>query len=648
VLAGVWIVVWAWGAAWAEEPAASDAPAPASEVEPAEPDAPVEAGAPVEVPESAEPADNGEAAPERGEDDGPAPVDTPAPTVDNGAAVSRPKVPVSTLFTDDFELRYWAMPDRLPGFPDLRVLDYVEQVNRFTGNVRVGEWSIYAQLDQVALAGNSFFLDGTRRIERDLVASGTFSPLLARPYDPATTGLSGWDLFARNVYFNLEKLRVTWASGPFTLEIGDTYAVFGRGAPLNLNRNVDIDVDTSLQGVKFTWQPGAWDVVGMFGQLNRQQVFQDNPNRLLFGDRRHTVGGVSVSRYGLGPVNIGGHGVVYNFVADEGWKEGFEELGTLPDAVVGGGWIEVLGAGPTDWAFAADGFAWPTDAAWGGQPRKPGYSLYASGSIYAGRASILLEGKRYFQTQHINTLLAPELYQVAIAPTLEYERQITEDSAAALGSNDIWGGLARVDVAAVPGVVTPYASFAVFRDLDIGGLHFNSVPETILHPLVGVEFTGEHSSVIFNAGYRLDLRDKVDGTRSAGADRHLHGDVLARIPLHKDWYLDVAWAAEWYRWGNNRIQQADYVETESALTVQKGSLFAFTWYLDYSTNPLIGPLGNLTPNLYGAGEVQVKPLPSLTIKAFYGAYKAGIRCAGGQCRVLPAFNGARVSVQAAF
>ena len=32
------------------------------------------------------------------------------------------------------------------------------------------------------------------------------------------------------------------------------------------------------------------------------------------------------------------------------------------------------------------------------------------------------------------------------------------------------------------------------------------------------------------------------------------------------------------------------------------------------------------------------------LKAFYGAYKSGIRCAGGQCKQLPAFEGARASV----
>jgi hypothetical protein len=63
---------------------------------------------------------------------------------------------------------------------------------------------------------------------------------------------------------------------------------------------------------------------------------------------------------------------------------------------------------------------------------------------------------------------------------------------------------------------------------------------------------------------------------------------------------------------------------------------------------LIQSEGNLDDNLYGAFEVQHQPSSNVTLKAFYGAYKAGIRCSGGQCRSLPGFEGARVSVNGVF
>ncbi len=258
--------------------------------------------------------------------------------------------------------------------------------------------------------------------------------------------------------------------------------------------------------------------------------------------------------------------------------------------------------------------------------------------------SLTFEGKRYFNAERINAGLAAELYEVATAPTLEYERSITEDSSAALNSNDIYGGLVRADIAAKPGAITPYASVAVFRDLDDGSLHFNRSPETIVHPLAGIEVHESWGSIIANAGGRWDIRDGQD----YGADRQIHGDVLAKVVLPHEFHVDGAVSAESYHWGVNEFQQEDYLELESAVGISYGSHVTITWFTDYTTNGLVKSTGNLAPAVYGAAEVQVKPIDSLTIKAFYGAYKAGIRCSGGQCRQLPGFDGARLSLVAAF
>ena len=101
-------------------------------------------------------------------------------------------------------------------------------------------------------------------------------------------------------------------------------------------------------------------------------------------------------------------------------------------------------------------------------------------------------------------------------------------------------------------------------------------------------------------------------------------------------------------WGRNQFQQNDYIEIESSFGIQRGSLLTVTWFTDVTTDPLVNSTGNLAESVYGALEVQVKPASALTIKAFYGAYKAGIRCSGGQCRLLPGFDGGRVSLVGSF
>jgi len=78
------------------------------------------------------------------------------------------KTAVSVSFTDDFEARYWRSPKRLVGFPDREVFNYMEQVNRMTGTVNSGPWSLFWQVDEVALFFNQYRLDGDLFSEREL------------------------------------------------------------------------------------------------------------------------------------------------------------------------------------------------------------------------------------------------------------------------------------------------------------------------------------------------------------------------------------------------------------------------------------------------------------------------------------------------
>jgi len=146
---------------------------PASETAPEEAPAPPPADAPPAGEPEAEPAPVQAAeAPEA------------MPEVAPAAPKKKTPPPVSKLFTDDFKLRYWQIPETVPGFPNEKgVLSYVEQVNRFTANVRVGKFSFFGQLDQVALFGNSYFLDGERVMERELMAPGIFNILIPGQFD---------------------------------------------------------------------------------------------------------------------------------------------------------------------------------------------------------------------------------------------------------------------------------------------------------------------------------------------------------------------------------------------------------------------------------------------------------------------------------
>ena len=230
-----------------------------------------------------------------------------------------------------------------------------------------------------------------------------------------------------------------------------------------------------------------------------------------------------------------------------------------------------------------------------------------------------------------------------VGPTLEYERVITEDSSAAINSNDIWGGRARVNLSLKKGKAVPYVALGAYRDLELGGLHFNRAPETIVHPVVGLDLVGGVHTLLLNSGYRVDLRDE-----DFGRDRLAHIDATWAFPLPKHLHGEVIWDAYSFQWGDNAIQQHDFVTSSLALAGFTEGGWAFVLYNDWTNDPLVDSTGNITDQTYLAGEVQWQPTDSTTLKGFYGAYKAGIRCAGGQCKRLPGFEGARVTATIAF
>ncbi len=199
---------------------------------------------------------------------------------------------------------------------------------------------------------------------------------------------------------------------------------------------------------------------------------------------------------------------------------------------------------------------------------------------------------------------------------------------------------ARVDLF-LPLPLTPRVELGVHRDRELGGLHFNQTPETIVHPVIGADYLGPKIQALVNAGYRVDIRDG-----DFGADRLAHADVTVKFPVgpvHGEITTDL----QRFSWGANAQQQNDFFQSATSLGLGLHGL-TLVVYQDYSNNPLVDSTGNLAENLYGAVEVQYQPDSATTLKLFYGAYKAGIRCAGGQCRQLPGFEGARFSVTTAF
>lgn len=528
----------------------------------------------------------------------------------------------------DVEGRYYTSERTLPDFPEeTSLFNYGEVVTRSNVLIDSQAWQLGMQMDHVSMFNAWYYLDDQRVYEFDLLANGIRSP---------------WEMTS----VNLEKVWLTVDAGPVEIGLGDQYMSVGRGLALNLVKNTDIDVDTTLRGARANTTLGMWDLALITGLTNQQQIQQDNPNRQLRPSVHNLVNAVRVDRYGVGPFNIGAHGVTYNLAqsADpliQSYSR-YGELGEM-DAIVGGASVEGF-LGPADVFVEGDYFHYRSERLFADGEVEPGYAVYGSTSFYPGRFAVLIEGKRYKNTEQLNRLTTQEGYEIAVGPSLEYERVITEDSSAAVNSNDIYGGRARVDFMAKPGQFIPYVSLGVFRDQELGGLHFNRSQETIVHPVVGMDLQSAQLTAIVNGGVRVDLRDEH------GQDSLIHMDAAVSFPLPGALHGDVTWDIYRFWWGENENQQHDFYTSTMALAAHHPSGFSFLVYNDFTDDPLAQAQakGNVADNIYLAGELQYRPNDRTTVRAFYGAYKAGIRCAGGQCRQLPGFDGARVAVTTSF
>lgn len=541
---------------------------------------------------------------------------------------------------------------------------FIEEVTRIVGRANRGRWSFDLQVDQLAFIPLPHVIDGERKPYTPAMqgpCTGAPETCLTNPFRELTD-----DRF----YINPEKVAATYQGEDFKLTFGDFYASIGVGAVMNINRNVDNDVDTSIQGFKLVAQPGEWKITALAGMLNRQQVFQDQPNPfLLDGDRRHLVAAARVERYRIGATTLGVHGAMYNYVDDQGDPESLRKglqgpvnaLGQVPDALIGGATMSTA-LGPVDLNVEADYFAFPEADQQpllfvdGQEEVQPGVALYGSGLWFIGPTTWQLELRHFKNVYRLNNPVPVQYgYTVVAPPTLELERAINIDTAAVTGSNDLTGGLLLVDIMASD-VATPYVGFGISRDEDlVNAAQKAPAPETILQLQSGAEILAPKWSLLLETVARLDIRD--DGF---GHDRQLYAAADIKAPLPKLAGTQIMLIGHHFKPGPQAggFEPAPWHEINTSVSILGTPDLGFTVFYDHTTNPVSGydPVtdtgrGNLSedwPSAFGAFELFWKPTSSWTVKAFHGGYAAGIRCSGGQCRNVPAFTGTRLAVVGTF
>lgn len=476
------------------------------------------------------------------------------------------------------------------------------------------------------------------------------------PPPGATTGVLAYDEGSETEWaVVLEKKFLRWRTDRVTVEAGDAYRAVGRGLALSLVRNTELDIDTSLEGAVADATLGAFELSAWGGFSNPQTISTAFSNHTRRDSRDRIFGGRAAW---AGPVTVFAHAGSFGFDAKvpgvltvEG--ENVEARGavlaggglTLPDFLSGLGDLHVEGLGLQ--VSAED------DA--GERVEYDGWGAYAAANVYAGDVTVTLEGKSYRNLELLNVRAGEGAspYDYSTPPTLEKENIVDYNLAKAVNSVDVHGGKATVSVP-VGGGFLGRVSYAHFEDLghpaaeSVGSADEN---EHIDHGMISIERRKESVFFQVTAGGREERRMKDPDVK----EHLLHVDADLLLPL------------PWTR-ASIELKTLAYRQTETSgrsgfertidVTSSVGSIRPARWLSlaaivdtttdTRSTTGFGARQGNLSDYTFGAVEVTVEPTEQSAARVFVGATQGGLKCSGGTCRVVPAFEGVRVEWLARF
>jgi hypothetical protein len=461
--------------------------------------------------------------------------------------------------------------------------------------------------------------------ERLNVAGGFEAWRLGLRLDTATFARASSPAIADR--YTLEKASIAWTGRSIELVAGDAYVSFGRGLALSLRKIDELGVDTTLRGAKVLVHRGRLGGTLVAGYTNPNNV--DEASGKSIDDPRDLIAGLRLDGSVGAGVTLGAHATVVAFRRPLGLSPGgsyqdrYLQVGPTLDAPSLTSWLGIYleGIGQVR-RTAAPGSAL-------------GFGAYGSATVYAGRATVLVEGKAYGALEPIKPQVPrAEFSTVAYnnPPTVERLAQRLENP-----QKDVAGARLRFDWAFSPSLVG-YASYGVFRDwqgyadpAEVGSFR----PASIHDPYLGVEARAAdgRSWLLASGGWRVVVLDR-SGALVRG-DAHL--EVDATQALVGRWSATAH--AELDRRSKNESPLLDQRFTEATFLAAVrltpwGSLALGHDYTGDPTQPR---------RHHWNGTLEWNITTSSSLRLLVGGTRGGLRCVSGVCRVFPAFEGVRLT-----
>jgi hypothetical protein len=425
--------------------------------------------------------------------------------------------------------------------------------------------------------------------------------------------------------YTLEKVSLGWTSRVVEVSAGDAYVSFGRGLALSLRKVDELGVDTTLRGGKLLVHGDRIGGTLAVGYTNINNV--DEATGKSIDDPRDLIAGVQLQGT-AGAVTMGAHAAAFAFhdslglVADRAYRDRYLQFGPTFDAPRLTSWLGLYleGVGQVRQTQADHGSA---------------LGVYGSATVYAGRATILFEGKGYGDLEPVKPHVSqPEFETIAYnnPPTVERLLQVIENP-----QKNIAGGRMRCDWSFSPALLV-YLNYGFFRDwqgyADPSAVGSNRAAD-IHDPYVGMEARAVdgRSWLLVSGGWRSVLLDgNGDMVRS-----DVHAEVDAARALGATWSATLHTLVEKRRKYESPILDRYFSEGTLLAGLRFGRWGGLAGGYDFTTDPTQPKRDYFNANL------EWNITSSSSLRLFAGGTRGGLRCVSGVCRVFPPFEGVRLS-----
>jgi len=487
-------------------------------------------------------------------------------------------------------------------------------------------------------------------------------------------------------YQGLDRFFLSYIGDTRSLEIGDISAVFGRGLALNLDEDQAIDFDNELLGLRFSSMFLENHELDIIGGVREEYRFYSPSSNLREPDGRasYELLGAEVTLnsasggWSLSPYFIGSH-----LASDLVWQSMDLQTGTLSRDTL----TQNMNALQAGWGQNYYGNNWDIYLEYSKTLKALDYPLATQSLVQTEGGQVLENGDvRYAlggQALNIQVNWFPEWFTAMF----EYKRYLSGRETAAEKRNPMllaskplpWQlgptGIREHDISLLGNVTHPVDygdelgwNLEIRKPLgERWNMVFNAArtsqsvsdAEPGLLPVNDLEKNPwqEAFAEFEYAGDQIYQRMLVAFTRSvlSGQSAAEVAEHITFVPAYFSWHpnssLVLSTVAELQRskvfgerYDGQVLEGHHFNSGHFILSADYDHKYSTALIWDTSSDPsLLNPGEELQH--WVSGEISLKPLDGLWVRASYGKEKGGVRCTGGVCRVLNPFEGLRLSME---